>query len=170
MQACLQRGATWWRRRGTAKVPEDRSALRCFTAQGGVHVCARPLTVCTAMPPLPYACRTENERNRRRDLVGALRTRREQMLQALKRDAAAAPRAARGALLGNGGAAAAAGAAGGGRETDTTAELNNAGLLQMQQQVMAQQDQDLLSLERTVVGTKVRCSANKLAESTVALV
>lgn len=31
-------------------------------------------------------CRTENERNRRRDLVNVLKSRREQMLQSLRRD------------------------------------------------------------------------------------
>lgn len=99
-----------------------------------------------------WLCSTENEKNRRRDLVTALRTRREQMLQSLKREQ---PRAAREALLGGaGGGSTSALTAGAGRETDTTAELGSQGLLQMQQQVMQQQDQELESLERTVVGTK----------------
>lgn len=74
---------------------------------------------------------------------------REKMQASLKREA---PRVAREALLG--GAGSSGSAAGGGRETDATAELNNAGLLQLQQQVMTQQDAALESLERTVVGTK----------------
>ena len=76
----------------------------------------------------------------------ALRSRREAMLQALKRDQ---PRATRSNLLGP---PAAAGPSG--RETDTTAELSSQGLLQVQQDVMQQQDQELEALERTVVGTK----------------
>lgn len=72
------------------------------------------------------------------------------MQASLKREA---PRAAREALLG-GGAGSSGAMAGRGRETDATAELNNAGLLQLQQQVMSQQDAALESLERTVVGTK----------------
>lgn len=95
-----------------------------------------------------YSHLSENERNRRRDLASALRSRREQMLQSLKRDAR--PAAVRGQLLpGSAGAQRPAG-----RETDTTAELGSRGLLQLQQQMMSQQDQDLESLERTVVGTK----------------
>ncbi len=86
--------------------------------------------------------------------MAALRTRREQMLQALKRDQPP-PRAARGALLGGTDGGMGGAAAGAARETDTTAALSNAGLLQQQQQIMTQQDQDLATLERTVVGTKV---------------
>ncbi|PRW56426.1 Qc-snare Syn8 Syntaxin8-family [Chlorella sorokiniana] len=103
---------------------------------------------------------TENERNRRRDLVAGLRTQREKMQASLKREA---PRAAREALLGGSGSSSAA--AGSGQETDTTAELNNAGLLQLQQQVMSQQDAALESLERTVVGTKhIALQINEEAE------
>lgn len=72
------------------------------------------------------------------------------MQASLKREA---PRAAREALLGGAGGSSSSMAAGG-RETDATAELGNTGLLQLQQQVMAQQDTALESLERTVVGTK----------------
>ncbi|GAB4819343.1 hypothetical protein N2152v2_006389 [Parachlorella kessleri] len=101
-----------------------------------------------------YSSLTENERNRRRDLVGALRTRREQMLQALKRDAQQQGRAARGALLGSSSGGGTNISGSGTRETDTTAELSNAGLLQQQTQIMERQDEDLALLERTVVGTK----------------
>lgn len=96
---------------------------------------------------------TENERNRRRDLVAALRSRREQMLALLKREA---PRVARDTLLGgaSSGVGGRAAAAPDGHETEATAELGNRGLLSMQQQVMQQQDEELESLERTVVGTK----------------
>jgi hypothetical protein len=98
-------------------------------------------------------CSTENEKNRRRDLVAALRTRREQMLASLKRDQ---PRVAREQLLGSAGGNRSSGnmAGAASRESAATAELSSQGLLQMQQHVMQQQDQDLESLERTVVGTK----------------
>lgn len=90
---------------------------------------------------------TENEKNRRRDLLAALRSRREQMLQALKRDQ---PHSSRSALLDMpGGAAQPIG-----RETDTTAELDNRGLVTMQRQVMEQQDSELDHLERSVITTK----------------
>eukprot|EP00887_Chlorella_sp_A99_P001901 scaffold18.g1901.t1 len=96
---------------------------------------------------------TENERNRRRDLVTALRSRREGMLAALKRDAA--PRGARSTLLGGGGGSAStSGAAFQGRETDATAELSSQGLLQLQAETMQAQDQELEALECSVVGTK----------------
>lgn len=98
---------------------------------------------------VPPACSTENEKNRRRDLVSTLRTKRDQMLAQLKREQ---PRAARDQLLG--GSAAGGAGAGGGRETDTTAELGSQALLQLQNTTMQRQDQDLESLERTVVGTK----------------
>ncbi|KAI3428835.1 hypothetical protein D9Q98_007652 [Chlorella vulgaris] len=96
-----------------------------------------------------HAGLTENEKNRRRDLVSTLRTKRDQMLAQLKREQ---PRAARDQLLG--GSAAGGAGAGGGRETDTTAELGSQALLQLQNTTMQRQDQDLESLERTVVGTK----------------
>ena len=97
--------------------------------------------------------RTENEKNRRRDLVTVLRTRREQMLTSLKREQ---PHVAREALLGGAGLGSSSNGtmATGARETDVTAELSSQGLLQLQHQVMQQQDRDLESLERTVVGTK----------------
>lgn len=100
-------------------------------------------------PPLcAHRCyRTENERNRRRDLLTALRSRREQMLQALKRD----QRSARSTLLGDSGDGSGAGPA---RETDATAELDSHGLLSMQHQVMHQQDRELEQLERSVSSTK----------------
>lgn len=120
----------------------------------------------TSLESPQHAALTENEKNRRRDLLGELRRRREQMLSSLRREA---PRAARDALLG--GAIAAAGssgslaAGGGGRETDTTAELGNQGLLQLQTQAMAQQDAELEHLERTVVGTKhIALQINEEAE------
>jgi t-SNARE complex subunit (syntaxin) len=72
------------------------------------------------------------------------------MLQALKRDQ---PRSSRSALLDNSGG-------GGtalqplGRETDTTAELDNRGLVSMQQKIMQHQDTELEHLERSVATTK----------------
>ena len=73
------------------------------------------------------------------------------MLQSLKREA---PRAARDALLGGSSSGGGGAAGAGSKETDATAELGSQGLLQLQQQVMQQQDHELESLERTVVGTK----------------
>lgn len=89
---------------------------------------------------------TENERNRRRDLVSALKGRREQMLLALKRDQHAQ---SRDSLLGGRGDGAAVA-----RETDRTAELDNGGIVQMQRHVMREQDAELAELEKTVVSTK----------------
>jgi hypothetical protein len=46
------------------------------------------------------------------------------------------------------------------KETEATAELDNRGLLQLQQQVMQQQDQELEQMEKTVISTKVgSCSS-----------
>lgn len=47
-----------------------------------------------------------------------------------------------------------------GRETEATAELDNRGLVQLQQQVIQQQDQELEQMEKTVVSTKVGMRAN----------
>lgn len=69
------------------------------------------------------------------------------MLQALKRDQ---PHSSRSALLDMPGSAAQPI----GRETDTTAELNNRGLVTMQRQVLQQQDNELEHLERSVITTK----------------
>ena len=44
------------------------------------------------------------------------------------------------------------------RETEQTADLDNRGLLQMQNRVMQSQDNELEELERTVASTRVRCS------------
>jgi SYP5 family syntaxin len=92
------------------------------------------------------AALSERERNRRRDLLAALRGRREQMLGALKREA---PRP-RADLLGGGDAAGGAPA----RETDATAALDGGGLLSLQRQVMGEQDRELEALERGVATTK----------------
>ncbi|PSC69786.1 Qc-snare Syn8 Syntaxin8-family [Micractinium conductrix] len=95
---------------------------------------------------------TEAERNRRRDLLSELRSRRESMLAGLRREA---PAAARGVLLGGATTGGSSGALGGSRgETDTTAELGNRGLLMLQSQVMQQQDDALEQLERSVHSTK----------------
>ena len=42
------------------------------------------------------------------------------------------------------------------RETEQTAELNNQGLVQMQNRIMQSQDNELEELERTVASTRVR--------------
>ena len=44
-----------------------------------------------------------------------------------------------------------------GRETMSTADLDNSGLLQLQQDTMARQDNELEDLERSVNSTKVTC-------------
>ena len=43
-----------------------------------------------------------------------------------------------------------------GKETEVTAELDNRGLVQLQQQVMQQQDRELEQMEKTIISTKVR--------------
>ncbi len=42
-----------------------------------------------------------------------------------------------------------------GKETEVTAELDNKGLVQLQQQIIHQQDRELEQMEKTVVSTKV---------------
>ena len=42
------------------------------------------------------------------------------------------------------------------RETDRTAELDNVGILNMQQEVMQEQDQSLAQMEQSVASTRVR--------------
>ena len=115
------------------------------------------------MESAAYAHLTENERNRRRDLVAALRNRREQMLQALKRSPPQPPGAARTDLLSTSTTTTTTGTSnynynnnnrGSSKETDVTAELDNTGLVSMQRQVMQQQDDNLDLLERSVQGTK----------------
>lgn len=69
------------------------------------------------------------------------------MLQALKRDQ---PRSSRSTLLGQTGDKDIYPA----RETDTTAELDNRGIISLQQQVMKNQDTELEHLEHSVVRTK----------------
>lgn len=87
---------------------------------------------------------TENEKNRRRDLITALRSRRQQMLLSLKREAHPSQRAA--LLEGSRSAPA--------RETAATAELDNRGLVQMQQSLMREQDSQVEQLEQTVNSTR----------------
>ncbi|GLC33090.1 hypothetical protein PLESTB_000371500 [Pleodorina starrii] len=92
---------------------------------------------------------SEPEKNRRRDLLYDLRNRREQMQLAIKRSQGQADRDA---LFGG------ASGSGGGplppRETESTAELDNRGLLGLQQQIMRQQDEELEAMEKTVTSTK----------------
>ena len=45
------------------------------------------------------------------------------------------------------------------KETDRTAELDNHGILQMQQDIMQEQDQSLEAMEQSVASTRV-CSAS----------
>ncbi|KAK9836888.1 hypothetical protein WJX74_010464 [Apatococcus lobatus] len=88
---------------------------------------------------------TENEKNRRRDMITALKGRREQMLQSLRRDRNKSNRAD---LMDSEGSSSRA------RETEQTADLDNRGLLQMQNRVMQSQDNELEELERTVASTR----------------
>lgn len=101
-------------------------------------------------PPLFETHRSEQERFRRRDLLHALRNRREQIQSSLKRQQTASDRDS---LLGGGGGASSSGAP---RETEATAALDSRGLMQLQEQVMRQQDRELEQMEKTVSSTKVR--------------
>jgi len=122
-------------------------------------------TLRASLESAAYAHLTENERNRRRDLVAALRNRREQMLQALKRSPPQPRGAARTDLLSTSTSTTTTTGTtnynynnnnnrGSSKETDLTAELDNTGLVSMQRQVMQQQDDNLGLLERSVQGTK----------------
>ncbi|PNW70184.1 hypothetical protein CHLRE_17g709350v5 [Chlamydomonas reinhardtii] len=91
---------------------------------------------------------SEPEKNRRRDLIHDLRGRREGMQMSIKRSTGAADRDA----LFSG-----AGPSSGPlppRETEATAELDNRGLLGLQQAVMRRQDEELAAMEKTVASTK----------------
>lgn len=89
---------------------------------------------------------SEHEKNRRRDLITALRNRREQMQLSLKRDHSQQNRSA---LMQDAGQSSSPA-----RETDRTAELDNEGILQMQQDVMQEQDQNLMAMEQSVASTR----------------
>ncbi|KAF6258200.1 Qc-snare protein, Syn8/Syntaxin8-family [Scenedesmus sp. NREL 46B-D3] len=91
------------------------------------------------------AALSEQERFRRRDLLHALKHRREQIQQSIKRSQQNSDREA---LVAGSQQRSAA------KETEATAELGNRGLLQLQQQVMQQQDQELEQMEKTVISTK----------------
>jgi hypothetical protein len=90
---------------------------------------------------------SEQEKYRRRDLLHALKSRREQLQVALKRNQQQA--ASRDGLLAGSSAGRVAAI-----ETEATAALDNRGLLSMQQQVMQQQDQELDFMEKTINSTK----------------
>ena len=123
--------------------------------------------------PLAILCRSESEKNRRRDLAAALGLRKENMQQTLKRDQRSANRYAstrqRGGLTTSQGLLASdqlgccrsnllepsTSSASPARETHATAGLDNRELLQMQQHVMDDQDAELAELEKTVNSTKV---------------
>lgn len=89
---------------------------------------------------------SEHEKNRRRDLTTALRNRREQMQLSLKRDHGQQDRAALMQQAGQSSSPA--------RETDRTAELDNMGMLEMQQDVMQEQDLNLAAMEQSVASTR----------------
>lgn len=87
---------------------------------------------------------TENERNRRRDLIRTLESRRESQIQGLARED---PR--RTGLFSTEGT-------GPPKETEETARLDNHELLQMQDRIMKDQDQELQHIEKSVDTTKVK--------------
>ncbi|DBA91860.1 hypothetical protein WJX77_007929 [Trebouxia sp. C0004] len=89
---------------------------------------------------------SEHEKNRRRDLVTALRNRREQMQMSLKRDHGQQNRAALVQQAGQ--------HSGPAQETDRTAELDNLGILDMQQDVMQEQELNLAQMEQSVASTR----------------
>lgn len=77
-------------------------------------------------------------------MITSLRSQRENLLQSLKRDSAASNRKE---LLGPK-------QPGPPQETERTAGLDNAGILQLQNQVIRQQDQELGQIEETMISTK----------------
>lgn len=103
---------------------------------------------CIVASALVFNLSGEQERFRRRDLLHALKNRREQVQQSLKRS----QQGDRDALLAGGNTERQQQRA---KETEATAELDNHGLVQLQQQIMQQQDHELEQMEKTVVSTKV---------------
>lgn len=91
-------------------------------------------------------CSTENERNRRRDLIRTLETKRENLVQQIARDGGNRAR-----LFTSGESS-----SGPPRETNTTARLDNQELLQMQNRIMKDQDEELGHIEKSVKTTKVK--------------
>lgn len=91
---------------------------------------------------------SEQEKYRRRDNLHALKSRREQLLVALKRNQQGASN--RESLMAGSSSVARVAAI----ETEATAALDNRGLLQLQQNVIQQQDQELEYMERTIGSTK----------------
>jgi SYP5 family syntaxin len=90
---------------------------------------------------------SEQEKYRRRDLLHALKSRREQLQVALKRNQQQA--AGRESLMAGSSVGRVAAI-----ETEATAALDQRGLLSLQHQVMQQQDQELEHMERTITSTK----------------
>lgn len=89
---------------------------------------------------------SEHEKNRRRDLVTALRNRREQMQLSLKRDHSQQNRSALVQQTQQTSRPA--------RETDRTADVDNLGILEMQQDVMQEQELNLAAMEQSVASTR----------------
>eukprot|EP00192_Tetraselmis_astigmatica_P019689 CAMPEP_0117681766 /NCGR_PEP_ID=MMETSP0804-20121206/19190_1 /TAXON_ID=1074897 /ORGANISM="Tetraselmis astigmatica, Strain CCMP880" /LENGTH=213 /DNA_ID=CAMNT_0005491611 /DNA_START=177 /DNA_END=818 /DNA_ORIENTATION=- len=89
---------------------------------------------------------SENERNRRQDLIAVLRSRKDQMTGMLSRN-----QAERESLMQKAGGSSSSPA----QETERTAELDNRGIVQLQHQVMNEQDEELDLLSSTVTNTKV---------------
>ncbi|KAF5835074.1 Qc-snare protein, Syn8/Syntaxin8-family [Dunaliella salina] len=89
---------------------------------------------------------SEQERNRRRDLLYNLRNRREQMQHSLRRGRGPADKES--LMEGSGSSTQPP------QETEQTAELDNKGLLAMQQRTMDHQDEELGHIEKGVHSTK----------------
>jgi len=86
---------------------------------------------------------TENERNRRRDLIRTLESKRENLVQGMARD-----NSDRAGLFGAGQSK------GPPKETEQTAGLDNQELLQLQDKIMQDQDEELVHMEKGVNATK----------------
>eukprot|EP00210_Caulerpa_lentillifera_P000614 g594.t1 len=86
---------------------------------------------------------TENERNRRRDLIRTLESKRESLVQGMGRDG-----------TNKSGLFSAGDTSGPPRETEETARLDNQELLLMQNRIMKEQDQELEHIEKSVHSTR----------------
>ncbi|GAX76115.1 hypothetical protein CEUSTIGMA_g3558.t1 [Chlamydomonas eustigma] len=94
---------------------------------------------------------SESEKNRRRDSLYDLRSRREQMQYAMKRSNGQPERDALFKGMQPGSSSKAGHQT---KETETTAELDSRGLLNLQQQIMKNQDMELEHMEKAIGSTK----------------
>jgi SYP5 family syntaxin len=94
---------------------------------------------------------SESEKNRRRDMLHDLRSRREQMQYALKRSSG---HSERDALFQGKPSGSNSGVSQQAKETEATAVLDTRGLLSLQQQIMKNQDMELEHMEKAIGNTK----------------